>query len=87
MLEQQEFVKPKWDSGHCKKGEAGLPFGSPAQLGEEANTVVWFSDAVLISDIQAKPCRGMIPTLPDCHLEYREKERFVATTGKIFALK
>jgi hypothetical protein len=30
-LENQEFVKPTCDKGHRKKGEAGPPFGSPAQ--------------------------------------------------------
>jgi hypothetical protein len=61
------------DKRHHEKREAEPPQGSPARLGEEANTVVWFSDAVLKSDIQAEPCRGMILTLPDCHVSLGRK--------------
>lgn len=40
-----------------------------ARTKDRRHTVIRFSDAVLQYDIHAEPCRGMISSLPDCHVE------------------
>jgi len=68
----------------AEKGKPGRHLAVRLNEEEGGNTVVRFIHAVLKSNIKAEPCREMIPTLPDGHVDFREKQRFGTTTGENF---